>query len=206
MNDLADLTENLIQKSPAKRLKFLRQKILKKNQNTFCEDGIIRSGTLKSVETEKLKISPRIAERLVHKFRLEGLICSHDLFLEHTSQCLVEFDDRRKHIIGNSTETLEDIRVKLRTLTPVHINQDLCPSLFPNGATALAKELIADDLPSLKRTLCLVQGSKVFITYLTYENDQITASLDGKIEYFPTNIINFCELYAIEIVYFTPPT
>ncbi|MGA9315230.1 MAG: hypothetical protein WBV77_11435 [Solirubrobacteraceae bacterium] len=57
--------------SPAKRVKYIRQKLLKQNQQTFCEDGIIREGTLKSIEIERMKIGPKIAERLTHKLSLE---------------------------------------------------------------------------------------------------------------------------------------
>lgn len=202
MDDLGSIQDTLVQMSPAKRLKFLRQKITQKNQIEFCQDGIIRSGTLKSVETEKLKISPRIAERLVHKFRLEGLICSDDLFLKDNSNCQISFDRTRENIIGSSAPSLEEIRKKLTTLTPIDIPKDLCPSLFPKGATALARELKAEELETLQNTLCLVHGSKVFISFLSYENNQIISTLDGKTEHFSNNIINFCGLYAIEIIYY----
>ncbi|MBN9289478.1 MAG: hypothetical protein BGO43_13515 [Gammaproteobacteria bacterium 39-13] len=202
MNDLETIKENLILKSPAKRLKFLRQKVIKKNQDQFCQDGIIRSSTLKFVETERLKISPRIAERLVHKLRLEGIICKEEIFLEHNSDCQIILDDSREKIIGPSSSNLEEIRKKLSILTPLHIDKELCPSIAPNGATALARELREDDLLQLNKTLCFVQGAKTFVSLLTYENNQILSDNDGKIEYFPTNIINFCGMYAIEILYF----
>ncbi len=202
MDDLETIQNILTKISPAKRLKYLRQKITKKNQTAFCQDGIIRSGTLKSVETEKLKISPRIAERLTHKFRLEGVVCSDDIFLDDNSECNIRFDRTQERIIGSSASSLEDIRKKLTTLTPIDIPKDLCPTLFPNGATALARELKPDELHTLKKTLCLVHGEKIFISFLSYENDQIISAINDKVEHFSNNIINFCGLYAIEIVYF----
>ncbi len=202
MDDLEVIKEHLAQKSPAKRLKYLRQKIVKKNQDDFCLDGIIRSGTLKSVESEKLKISPRIAEKLVHKFRLEGVICEETLFLEHEAVCEIAIDDSREKIIGQSSANLEEIRRKLSSLTPIHIDKTLCPSIAPNGGTALARELKEENLFHLNKTLCLVHGTKVFVSYLTYENDQIVAECNGKVERFPTNLIQFCGMYAIEILYF----
>ena len=180
----------------------MRQKVIKQNQDQFCQDGIIRSGTLKSVESEKLKISPKIAERLVHKFRLEGLICNDDIFLHNESTCEIKFDSTRKQIVGPLISNLEEIRKKLSTLTPIQIDKSLCPTLAPNGATALARELRMEDLSALNKTLCLVHGIKNFITYLTYENHQILSEYNGQTEYFPTNIINFCGLYAIEVLYF----
>ncbi len=203
MDDLCILKEKLNLKTPAERLKYLRQKVIKKNQTQFCQDGIIRSGTLKSVETEKLKISPRIAERLVHKFRLEGIVCNEKLFLEPNSNCEITFDDTREKIIG-PTSNLEEIRKKLSSLTPIQIDKDLCPTIAPNGATALARELREDDLAHLKRTLCLVHGTKIFVSFLTYENNEILSECNGKTERFPTNIIHFCGMYAIEILYFNP--
>lgn len=202
MVDLELIKENLIQKSPAKRLKFLRQKVVKKNQDDFCLDGIIRSGTLKSVESEKLKISPRIAEKLVHKFRLEGVICKGSLFLESETDCEIVIDDSREKIIDQSSGNLEEIRKKLSSLTPIHIDRSLCPALAPNGGTALARELKEEDLVHLNKTLCLVHGTKVFVAHLTYEKNQIIADSNGKLERFPTNIIQFCGMYAIEILYF----
>lgn len=202
MDDLEIIKENLTQKTPAKRLKFLRQKVVKKNQEEFCLDGIIRSGTLKSVESEKLKISPRIAEKLVHKFRLEGVICKEALFLEPETDCDIAIDDSREKIIGPSTTNLEEIRRKLSLLTPIHIDKNLCPSIAPNGGTALARELKNEDLVHLNKTLCLVHGTKVFVSYLTYEKKQIIAECNGNVERFPTNIIQFCGMYAIEILYF----
>lgn len=202
MDDLNLINETLVHKSPAKRIKFLRQKVIKKNQEQFCQDGIIRSSTLKYLETERLKISPRIAERLVHKFSLEGVLCKEEIFLEPESDCQIILDDTREKIIGPSGSNLEEIRKKLSTLIPVHINRDLCPAIAPNGATALARELRKEDLSQLKDTLCLVHGTKTFVSLLSYENNQILSNNNGKIEHFPTNIINFCGMYAIEILYF----
>ncbi len=202
MDELEALQEKLSTKSPAERLKFLRQKVLKKNQNDFCEDGIIRSGTLKSIESDKLKISYKIAERLVHKFRLEGIVCREELFLNDKTSCEITFDDTREKIMGTSNAALEEVRKKLSTFTPIEIPKELCPSIAPNGATALARELKEDDLPNLKNTLCLVHGTKIFVSFLTYESQHIVAESNGKIERFPTNIIHFCGVYAIEILYF----
>lgn len=202
MDDLATVNETLSQISPAKRLKFLRQKVIKKNQDEFCLDGIIRSGTLKSVESEKLKISPRIAEKLVHKLKLEGIICNEELFLEPDAKCEIVIDDSREKIIGPSSANLEEIRKKLSSLTPIHIDKNLCPAVAPNGATALAKELNENDLLSLNKTLCLVHGAKVFVSFLTYENNQIRSEIQGKKEYYPANIIKFCGIYMLEVLYF----
>lgn len=202
MDSLALINESLSGMAPAKRLKFLRQKVIKKNQDEFCQDGIIRTGTLKSIESEKIKISYRIAERLVHKFKLEGVVCNENLFLEPNAECDIIIDDSREKIIGSSSNSLEDIRRKLSSLTPIHIDKNLCPTIAPNGGTALARELKEDDLIHLSKTLCLVHGTKVFVSYLTYENDQIVAECNGKVERFPTNLIQFCGMYAIEILYF----
>lgn len=202
MRELELLKEKLILKTPAKRLKFLRQKVIKKNQTQFCIDGIIRSGTLKSVESEKLKISHRIAEKLVHKLRLEGIVCGTDLFLDPQSDCEVKLDDTREKIIGPAIGSLEIIRQKLSTLTPINIDKNLCPHLAPNGAIALARELNSEDLPTLNNTLCLVHGTKIFMSHLTYKANQILSECNNQKEYFPLNIIHFCGLYVIEILYF----
>lgn len=202
MDDLNVINETLVHKSPAKRIKFLRQKVIKKNQEQFCQDGIIRFSTLKYIETGRIKVSPRIAERLVHKFRLEGIICKEEIFLEPESDCQIILDDTREKIIGPSGSNLEEIRKKLSTLIPVHINKELCPAIAPNGATALARELREEDLYQLKDTLCLVHGTKTFVSLLSYENNQILSDNNGKIERFPTDIIHFCGMYAIEILYF----
>lgn len=202
IDDLEIIKESLTQKTPAKRLKFLRQKVVKKNQDDFCLDGIIRSGTLKSVESEKLKISQRIAEKLVHKFRLEGIICKEALFLDTNSDCEIAIDDSREKIVDRTSGNLEEIRKKLSSLTPIHIDKNLCPFIAPNGGTALARELKEEDLVHLNKTLCLVHGTKVFVSYLTYEKNQIISENNGKSECFPTNIIQFCGMYAIEILYF----
>ncbi|MGE4348885.1 MAG: hypothetical protein AB7D28_03895 [Candidatus Berkiella sp.] len=202
MDNTETIRDVLLKISPAKRLKFLRQKIAKKNQSAFCLDGIIRSGTLKSIETEKLKISPKIAERLVHKFKLEGIICESDLFLKDKASCQIIFDHSQQNIISNTPSCLEEIRKKLTTLTPIDIDKDLCPSIIPNGATALAKELTPEDLLSLSNTLCVVHGTKVFISFLSYENEKIISTMDGKIDYFSPNIFSLCGVYAIELLFY----
>lgn len=202
MNDIDTLQNTLITLIPSLRLKYIRQKIVKKNQNQFCQDGIIRIGTLKSIETGKLKISPRIAERLIHRLRLEGIFCDCDMFLEQQSPCHIQIDSTQNKIIDRSVANLEEIRRKLHTLTPIYISKDLCPLLAPNGATALTQQLKFDDLKTLNNTLCLIHGTKKLVAYLTYENNQIRSQHNGEVEYFPPNIINFCGIYAIEILYF----
>ncbi|MFO1259125.1 MAG: hypothetical protein U1E78_12040 [Gammaproteobacteria bacterium] len=205
MNDLSEIIKELLRLSPSRRLKFLRQKIIKKNQTLFCQDGIIRQGTLKSIESEKLKISPRIAEKLAHKMALEGITCSPSLFLDPDDQCNIQISFENTRIIGPSLSSLEEIRLKLSTLTPLHIDENLCPELCPNGATALGKLITADELINLNHTLCLVRGSKIFIAFLTYDNHQIISKFNSKTEFHSINIINFCELYAIDILYFKEP-
>lgn len=202
MDNIETIRDVLLKMLPAKRLKYLRQKVAQKNQTEFCLDGIIRSGTLKSIETEKLKISPKIAERLVHKFKLEGIICNSDLFLVDKSTCQITFDHSQKSLISNTPSTLEEIRKKLATLTPIDIDKNLCPAIIPNGATALARELTPDDLPKLNNTLCIVHGSKVFISFLSYEDDQIISIMAGKTDYFSPNIFSLCGVYAIEILFY----
>ena len=81
---------------PAKRIKFIRQKILKQNQIDFCSDGIIREGTLKSIESERIKIGEKIAERIIHKLKIEGVFCSKELFLEQSSPCDIKIDLSKK--------------------------------------------------------------------------------------------------------------
>lgn len=107
-----EISNILINLSPAKRIKFIRQKLLKQNQQTFCEDGIIRSGTLKSIEIERIKVGPKIAERLVHKLNLEGIICDVSLFLEQNSPCTIKIDSSKKELAGSSMSYLEEIRQK----------------------------------------------------------------------------------------------
>ncbi|KTD13219.1 hypothetical protein [Legionella jamestowniensis] len=114
-----EISNILINLSPAKRVKFIRQKLLKQNQQTFCEDGIIRSGTLKSIEIERIKIGPKIAERLVHKLNLEGIICDPNLFLEQNAPCTIKIDSSKKELTGSSMSYLEEIRQKITQLTPI---------------------------------------------------------------------------------------
>lgn len=206
MDNTETIRDALLEMSPAKRLKYLRQKIAQKNQTEFCLDGIIRSGTLKSIETEKLKISPKIAERLVHKFKLEGIICESDLFLKDQNNCQINIDYSKKNIISNTPTCLEEIRRKLTTLTPIDIDKELCPSIMPNGATALARELTFEDLSSLSNTLCVVHGTKVFISFLSYEKEKIISTMDGKTDYFSPNIFNLCGVYAIELLFYNKYT
>lgn len=205
MADLSEIKNVLLALSPSKRLKFLRQKIIKKNQTLFCQDGIIRSGTLKSIESEKLKISPRIAEKLAHKMGLEGITCHPSLFLDPADECNIQINFENAKIIGPSLSSLEEIRLKLSTLTPLYIDEKLCPSLCPHGATALGRLIYPEDLKNLNHTLCLVKGSKIFVSFLTYDNNQIISKFNGKTESHSINIINFCELYAIDILYFKEP-
>ena len=92
----SEITNELVKLSPGKRVKFIRQKLLKQNQQSFCEDGMVRSGTLKSIESERMKIGEKIAERLVHKLYLEGVICDSNIFLEKENPCHIEIDFSKK--------------------------------------------------------------------------------------------------------------
>src|SRR5262245_57086622 len=109
-NDKKELSRILLPLTPGKRLKYIRQKILNKNQSDFCEDGIIRTGTLKSIETERMKIADKIAERIIHKLSLEGIICEKSLLTKNDDPCIISIDTTKKELAGSSIKTLEEIR------------------------------------------------------------------------------------------------
>ncbi len=200
--DREALASTLEPLSPGKRLKYLRQKIVQKNQDDFCQDGIIRAGTLKLIESNRLKISPRIAVRLTHKFRLEGVSCEPDLFFEDNNNCNVAIDNTRQNIIGSAMSSLEELRIKISTLTPISISKEICPSLLPNGGIALARELKQNELQTLNNTLCLIHGTQLCVSYLTYDGKQLLSKCEDKIEYFSTHIIHICGIYVIEMLSF----
>ncbi|HAF87403.1 MAG TPA: hypothetical protein DCG13_02430, partial [Legionellales bacterium] len=116
-----ELSHALAQRSPPKRLQFIRQIILKQNQARFCEDGIIRMGTLKSIESARMDIGVKMAERLVHKLSLEGILCDKDLFLAPNSLCVIRFDDTQKALTQKARQSLEIIRQKVTQLVPITI-------------------------------------------------------------------------------------
>lgn len=201
--NIDEISSELKKLSTAKRIKFIRQKILNQNQQTFCEDGIVRSGTLKSIESERMKIGPKIAERLVHKLSLEGIKCQTDLFLEPYSPCFLEIDFSKRQLAGESMGYLEEIRKKIAQLTPIIINTDEFEPLIPKGTTLLTHEAEAKDLMQLKSKLCYIKGDKSFLYYLTYFNEkELKATFNNKEVMLSTSMLEFCTIYVVEIIYF----
>lgn len=201
--NMNELSAQLAALPPAKRVKFLRQKLLKQNQHCFCEDGIVRSGTLKSIESERMNIGPKIAQRLVHKFHLEGILCEPELFLEQENACIISTDFSKKELTGDSMSYLEEIRQKITQLTPIIINTDEYAPSIPRQTTLLTQELRKDELKQLNNTLCYIKGDKSSLYYLTYLNkEELSAYFNNKRISLSTNLFDFCALYRVEIIYF----
>lgn len=200
--NIDEISSELKKLSTAKRIKFIRQKVLNQNQQAFCEDGIVRSGTLKSIESERMKIGPKIAERLVHKLSLEGIKCETDLFLEPNSPCFLEIDFSKRQLAGESMGYLEEIRKKIAQLIPIIINTDEFEPLIPKGTTLLTHEVEAKELKQLKSKLCYIKGDKSFLYYLTYLNEkELKATFNNKEIILSTSMIEFCTIYVVEIIY-----
>lgn len=198
-----DLSSILIPLSPAKRLKYIRQKLLKQNQQTFCADGIIRSGTLKSIEIERMRIGYKIADKLVHKLSLEGILCNSNIFLDKNAPCDIIIDTSKKELIGSSINSLEEIRKKITQLIPLYISTDEYVPVIPQGTTLLAYEASFADLKLLNNTLCLIKGDKSSLYYLTYCSDNsLYAQMNNSEMIIPINILDFCAIFVIEIIYF----
>lgn len=201
--NIEDISTELKSLSPEKRIKFLRQKILQQNQTTFCEDGIVRSGTLKSIESGRMKIGSKIAERLVRKFSLEGIKCRDDLFLSEQSQCLIEVDFSRRQLAGESISYLEDIRKKIGYLTPIFINSTEFEPLIPLGTTLLTYEACENDFHKLNNKLCYIKGDKSQIYYVKCINeDKFEAYFNSKKVLFLKSVLDICSVYIVEIIYF----
>jgi len=188
--------------APAKRLKYIRQKLLKQNQETFCKDGIVRSGTLKSIEIERMKIGPKIAERLIHKLSLEGIVCEAGIFLEKNNPCHIKIDKSKKELTGNSMGSLEEIRQKITQLTPIKILTNEYAPQIPAESTLLTHEATKESLKQFHNTLCFIKGDKSSLYYLTYLNEhEIRAEINNKTIIISTNIIDFCSIFIVEIIY-----
>ena len=200
--NIDEISTELINLSPAKRVKFIRQKLLKQNQQSFCNDGIVRSGTLKSMESERMKIGPKIAERLVHKLHLEGIVCDTQIFLEQNNPCHIKIDASKKELTGNSMSSLEEIRQKITQLTPIIISTNDYEPLIPEGSTLLARETAKKYLKEFKNTLCFIKGEKSSLYYLNYiNNKEVEAKFNNKTITISTNIFDFCSIYIVEIIY-----
>lgn len=201
--NINEINSELNKLSTAKRIKFIRQKVLNQNQQTFCEDGIIRSGTLKSIESERMKIGPKIAERLVHKLSLEGIKCKSALFLEPNSLCFLEIDFSKRQLAGESIGYLEEIRKKIAQLIPIIINIDEFEPLIPKGTTLLTHEAKEKELKQVTNKLCYIKGDKSFLYYLTYLNEkELKATFNNKEIILSTAMLEFCTIYMVEIIYF----
>ncbi|MCC5792133.1 MAG: hypothetical protein JJT82_05930 [Legionellaceae bacterium] len=200
--NINEITNELVKLSPAKRVKFIRQKLLKQNQQSFCEDGIVRSGTLKSIESERMKIGAKIAERLVHKLYLEGIICDAQIFLEKNAPCHIKIDTSKNELSGKSKSYLEEIRQKITQLTPIIINSDAYEPIIANETILLTHEAKKEDLEALKNTLCYIKGDKSSLYYLTYLNsNELEANFNNKKIIMSTSMVDFCSIYIVEIIY-----
>ncbi|MDI9818518.1 MULTISPECIES: hypothetical protein [unclassified Legionella] len=201
--NINEISNELVKLSPAKRVKFIRQKLLKQNQQSFCEDGIVRSGTLKSIESGRMKIGSKIAERLVHKFNLEGVICDSQIFLEKDAPCDIKIDFSKKELTGDSMSYLEEMRQKITQLTPIIISTDDYEPIFPKETTLLTHEATKENLKQFKNTLCYIKGDKSSLYYLTYMNaEELQANFNNKTITISTNMLDFCSVYVVKIIYF----
>ncbi|KTD33593.1 hypothetical protein Lnau_2344 [Legionella nautarum] len=197
-----EISNTLISLSPAKRVKYIRQKLLNQNQQTFCEDGIIREGTLKSIEIERMKIAPKIAERLTHKLGLEGIVCDVNIFLEENNPCHITIDMSKKELTGKSKICLEEMRQKITQLTPINIETDEYAPLIPAQSTLLGREANKDNLSQFNKTLCFIKGNKSSLYYLTFLNEnELEAEINNKKLIISGNIIDFCSIFIIELIY-----
>jgi hypothetical protein len=202
-NDQEELSRILSILSPGKRLKYIRQRILKKNQMEFCEDGIIRTGTLKSIETGRMKIAEKIAERIIHKLSLEGIVCDKSLFIKDDDSCLISINNTKKDLAGSSTRTLEEIRKKITTLIPIEVPHNDFYPIIPSGSMLLTHELLIGDLKNLSNTLCIIKGDKTSLHFLTYHSNQkIIAEINGEKKILVKDITDFCTIYIVELIYF----
>ncbi|WP_131774867.1 hypothetical protein [Legionella anisa] len=197
-----EISNTLAALSPAKRVKYIRQKLLKQNQQIFCEDGIIREGTLKSIEIERMKIAPKIAERLAHKLSLEGIVCDAAIFLQEKNLCHITLDTSKKELTGKSKSYLEEMRQKITQLTPINIVTDQYAPLIPAQSTLLGREANKEDLSQFDKTLCFIRGNKSSLYYLTFLNEnELEAEINNKKLIISGNIINFCSIFIIELIY-----
>lgn len=201
--NIEDISTELKALSPAKRVKFLRQKILQQNQTTFCADGIVRSGTLKSIESERMKIGPKVADRLVRKLSLEGIKCQADLFLTDNSRCILEVDFSKRKLAGESISYLEEMRQRIGYLTPIFINSGEFEPLIPQGTTLLTYEAGEKDLQMLNNRLCYIKGDKSQLYYVkSISKDKFEAFFNNKKVEFLRSMLDICSVYIVEIIYF----
>ena len=166
------------------------------------KDGIIREGTLKSIEIERMKIWPKIAERLTHKLSLEGIICDVEVFLEQNNPCHITIDTSKKELTGKSMSYLEEMRQKITQLTPISIITDEYAPLIPAHSTLLAREATKVDLRNFNKTLCFIKGNKSSVYYLTFLNDdELEGEINNKKLIISSSIIDFCSIFIIELIY-----
>lgn len=204
MNPSSEFSSALISLTPGKRVKYLRQKIMKQNQHEFCTDGIIRSGTLKSIESERMKIGEKISERFLHKFGLEGIDCESDIFLNPSSSCDIRVDLSKKKLVGESLSKIEEIRIKSQKLIPIEVTDDSFSPYIKKSSTLLVKKLPASHVTNLNKDLCYIQGSTqseiYFLTFLSSGN--IVAEKPGKKIQLTEDTLSLCNVFAIELIYF----
>lgn len=202
LENFESISEILANLTPGKRLKYIRQKIVNKNQMDFCIDGIVRSGTLKSIESERIQVGSKVAEKICHKLSLEGIECSPDIFMQNDDPCLITVNKTNKEIIGSSLSRLEEIKTKTHLLTPVEVTDDNFSPYITKGSTLMVQELSPENLTQLNNCLCFIKGNTAGLYFLSYENDEkIHAKTPCSESLFTKAILEFCKVYQVEIIY-----
>ncbi|MFZ9034575.1 MAG: hypothetical protein ACO2ZM_00415 [Francisellaceae bacterium] len=198
-----ELSKILQQLAPFERLKYLRKKQVKQTQDVFCKEGIVRVGTLKATEAGKVKIGERVADKLVNKFAIEGIIISPSLFLDEHDPCHIQLNAKQKKLCNDPSQ-VEYLRNRLDTLCPISIESNDYSPFLKKGSLILGHKINKSQIQTLKNTLCLIEGNKQTIYYLSHNanNATINAEIKGKKSFLPVDIFDLCNIYVIDVVYY----
>ena len=93
------------------------------------------------------------------------------------------------------------IRLKITQLTSITIETDEYAPLIPAQSTLLGREASKDNLAQFNKTLCFIRGNKSSLYYFTYINAELEAEINDKKIIISLNIIDFCTIFIIELIY-----
>ncbi|WHN66754.1 hypothetical protein [Cysteiniphilum sp. QT6929] len=196
------LSQKLKNLKPHERIRLLRREIVKQNQTDFCNEGIVRIGTLKLIESARVKVGKRVANGLAKKFELEGIYLDPSMFMEKENSCVIKVNKTHKSLC-NDPARVEVLRKNLSSLTPITINVDIYNPFLPKNTMIMGSLIHTEqEIKSLDNTLCLIQGNAQNIYYMSYRNGKLRATFNNEETDFPMDIAKLCQLYRIDVVFY----
>lgn len=193
---------NIQELAPHERLKYIRKKLLGINQEEFCSNGNFSLNTLKHVESGRVAISEKNAEKLIYQLQIFGVYCNSDIFQDHPSRINIDIDYKFKEDNFSLTDDISRFNEKIKKLKAIKINENIYEPFIKKDSIVFIDVNKSITPESLNETLCLIEASTTKIFFLTYKDNQVIAEFKEEKMVFSLDTLKMCKVYPIDVVFY----